>query len=191
MASQQSQLLRLRSALRLQLGQHSGMVTVMVAACLLWPSAINRPVLRSVSFSPLITRLTESFLERLSAKPVLSCCAMCELPPRCETQALCTAVFFWSKKLLPCSLQTESYLEELTDTVPEADMQTQTDAFLDRPATPMFVPAKMGVDATTQIEAGDLFDFDFEVGYNWDMGHTQLAVGRLPAPQCTAARPAS
>ena len=64
---------------------------------------------------------------------------------------------------LPCSLQTESYLEELTDTVPEADMQTQTDAFMDRPSTPMFVPAKMGVDATTQIEAGDLFDFDFEV----------------------------
>ena len=49
-------------------------------------------------------------------------------------------------------------------------MQTQTDPFLDRPATPMFVPAKMGVDATTQIEAGDLFDFDFEVGRYCNLG---------------------
>ena len=81
---------------------------------------------------------------------------------------------------LPWSLQTESYLEELTDTVPEADMQTQTDAFLDRPATPLFVPAKMGVDATTQIEAADLFDFDFEVGCDCNMGGSQLAVSRLP-----------
>ncbi|MEW5305036.1 MAG: hypothetical protein WDW36_007603 [Sanguina aurantia] len=60
-------------------------------------------------------------------------------------------------------VQTDAYLEELTDTTPEVDNTTQTDAFLDRPATPLFVPQKTGVDATTQIENGDLFDFDFEV----------------------------
>jgi len=51
-------------------------------------------------------------------------------------------------------IQTDTYLEELTDTVPEADNQTQTDAFLDRPPTPIFVPQKSGVDVTTQIENG-------------------------------------
>ncbi len=66
-------------------------------------------------------------------------------------------------------------------------MQTQTDAFLDRPATPLFVPAKMGVDATTQIEAGDLFDFDFEVGRHCNKGGSQLAVDLPPGNQCTAA----
>ena len=60
-------------------------------------------------------------------------------------------------------MQTDSYLEQLTDTVAEAEMSTQTDPFRDRPSTPLFIPAKAGLDATTQIEAGDLFDFDFEV----------------------------
>lgn len=60
-------------------------------------------------------------------------------------------------------VQTDVYLEELTDVVEEADNSTQTDPFLDRPPTPVFVPPKSGVDATTQIEDGDLFDFDFEV----------------------------
>ena len=60
-------------------------------------------------------------------------------------------------------MQTDSYLEQLTDTVAEAEMFTQTDPFRDRPSTPLFIPAKAGLDATTQIEAGDLFDFDFEV----------------------------
>ncbi len=41
-------------------------------------------------------------------------------------------------------IQTDTYLEELTDTVPEADTCTQTDAFMDRPPTPVFVPAKTG-----------------------------------------------
>ena len=42
------------------------------------------------------------------------------------------------------------------DRVEEADVQTQTDAFLDRPPTPLFVPAKTGVDVSTQIEEGDV-----------------------------------
>uniref|UniRef100_A0A8D0E1X5 Uncharacterized protein n=1 Tax=Salvator merianae TaxID=96440 RepID=A0A8D0E1X5_SALMN len=42
-------------------------------------------------------------------------------------------------------------------------MECQTDAFLDRPATPLFIPAKTGRDVATQIWEGDLFDFDIEV----------------------------
>ena len=60
-------------------------------------------------------------------------------------------------------IQTDAYLEELMDTVPEAEVMTQTDAFMDRPPTPLFVPMKIGVDVETQIEAGELFDFNFEV----------------------------
>ena len=61
------------------------------------------------------------------------------------------------------NLQTELYLEALTDQVEEADVAAQTDAFLDRPPTPLFVPAKSGMDVETQIYEGDLFDFDIEV----------------------------
>ena len=53
-------------------------------------------------------------------------------------------------------VQTELYLEEITDRVTESDMTTQTDAFLDRPPTPLFVPAKSGKDISTQIEEGDV-----------------------------------
>lgn len=60
-------------------------------------------------------------------------------------------------------IQTDLYLEELTDVVPEVENATQTDAFLDRPPTPVFVPQKTGTDANTQIEAGELFNFDYEV----------------------------
>ena len=43
-------------------------------------------------------------------------------------------------------------------------MDTQTDAFDDRPETAEFVPQKTGVDASTQIEASDsLFDLHAEI----------------------------
>jgi hypothetical protein len=61
------------------------------------------------------------------------------------------------------NVQTELYLEELSDRVEESDQSVQTDAFLDRPPTPLFIPAKTGMDVETQIEEGDLFDFDIEV----------------------------
>ncbi|EQC41266.1 hypothetical protein SDRG_01241 [Saprolegnia diclina VS20] len=60
-------------------------------------------------------------------------------------------------------IQTENYLEELTDKVPEMDVETQTEAFLDQLPVPTFIPQKSGNDVATQIEAGDLFDFDLEV----------------------------
>ncbi|CAH8863575.1 unnamed protein product [Trichobilharzia szidati] len=60
-------------------------------------------------------------------------------------------------------VQTELYLEALTDYVEEIDEECQTDVFLDRPPTPHYVPAKVGMDVMTQIYEGDLFDFDLEV----------------------------
>ncbi|KAM9461239.1 radial spoke head protein 3 homolog isoform 1-T2 [Clarias gariepinus] len=60
-------------------------------------------------------------------------------------------------------VQTELYLEDLSDHIEETSVECQTDAFLDKPATPLFIPAKSGKDAATQIEEGELFDFDLEV----------------------------
>jgi len=60
-------------------------------------------------------------------------------------------------------IQTDSYLEELTERTVEFEAETQTDFLLDRPPSPLFMPAKIGVDIDTQIEEGDLFDFDSEV----------------------------
>ena len=60
-------------------------------------------------------------------------------------------------------VQTEEYLEELTDRPPERDQITQTDPLMDRPPSPLFVPAKIGRDVSTQIEPGDLFNFAVEV----------------------------
>lgn len=60
-------------------------------------------------------------------------------------------------------IQTEAFLEEVSDKVPEHNVETQTDEFLDRPASPLFVPIKTGVDTGTQILEGDLFDFELEV----------------------------
>jgi hypothetical protein len=60
-------------------------------------------------------------------------------------------------------IQTDMYLEELTDRNPEADTGTQTDALLDLHPPITFIPSSSGVDAGTQIEDGDLFDFDLEV----------------------------
>lgn len=40
--------------------------------------------------------------------------------------------------------------------IEEADVDTQTDAFLDRPPSPLFIPAKTGKDVATQILEGDV-----------------------------------
>eukprot|EP00603_Paraphysomonas_imperforata_P008902 CAMPEP_0114429412 /NCGR_PEP_ID=MMETSP0103-20121206/9473_1 /TAXON_ID=37642 ORGANISM="Paraphysomonas imperforata, Strain PA2" /NCGR_SAMPLE_ID=MMETSP0103 /ASSEMBLY_ACC=CAM_ASM_000201 /LENGTH=325 /DNA_ID=CAMNT_0001598749 /DNA_START=236 /DNA_END=1213 /DNA_ORIENTATION=+ len=60
-------------------------------------------------------------------------------------------------------IQTENFLEELTDKAIEIDQETQTQAFMDRPASPLFIATKTGKDTSTQIDNGDLFDFDLEV----------------------------
>lgn len=61
------------------------------------------------------------------------------------------------------TMQTDDFLEEITDRPIEQDVETQTLPFNDRPASPLFVRAKIGFDVETQIENGDLFDFDVEV----------------------------
>lgn len=38
----------------------------------------------------------------------------------------------------------------------EMEAGVQTDLFVDRPATPVYVPAKTGADACTQIQPGDV-----------------------------------
>lgn len=60
-------------------------------------------------------------------------------------------------------IQTDSYLEELTERTVEFEAETQTDFLLDRPPSPLFMPTKIGYDCGTQIEDGELFDFDREV----------------------------
>ena len=60
-------------------------------------------------------------------------------------------------------IQTDNFLEELTDRPIEIDATTQTLPELDRPSSPLFIPTKIGKDIETQIVAGDLFDFDIEV----------------------------
>eukprot|EP00392_Amoebophrya_sp_AT5.2_P009919 g9950.t1 len=60
-------------------------------------------------------------------------------------------------------VQTDPYLEELTQRATEFEAETQTDFLLDRPATPLYIPEKSGEDVSTQIEDNDLFDFDTEV----------------------------
>lgn len=46
---------------------------------------------------------------------------------------------------------------------PEFEQACQTDLFLQRPPTPPYVSAKVGVDVSTEIVDGELFDFDSEV----------------------------
>ena len=45
----------------------------------------------------------------------------------------------------------------------EVDRDTQTEAYLDRPPSPLFVPAKSGQDAASQVDVAEIFDFNAEV----------------------------
>eukprot|EP00614_Pseudopedinella_elastica_P025214 CAMPEP_0172626526 /NCGR_PEP_ID=MMETSP1068-20121228/150747_1 /TAXON_ID=35684 /ORGANISM="Pseudopedinella elastica, Strain CCMP716" /LENGTH=367 /DNA_ID=CAMNT_0013436159 /DNA_START=184 /DNA_END=1287 /DNA_ORIENTATION=+ len=58
---------------------------------------------------------------------------------------------------------TDTYLEELSDRPVEVDRDTQTEAYLDRPPSPLFVPAKSGQDAASQVDVAEIFDFNAEV----------------------------
>uniref|UniRef100_A0AAY4DFP7 Radial spoke protein 3 n=1 Tax=Denticeps clupeoides TaxID=299321 RepID=A0AAY4DFP7_9TELE len=60
------------------------------------------------------------------------------------------------------AMQTELYLEELSNQSNEISVGCQTNALTDMPAT-VYCPPKSGKDASTQIEDGELFDFDTEV----------------------------
>lgn len=61
-------------------------------------------------------------------------------------------------------IQTEKYLEELFDHPPERHIDCQTEQFyLQAPPMAPYVPYTTGVDAYTQVDDGDLYDFDTEV----------------------------
>ena len=60
-------------------------------------------------------------------------------------------------------VQTDENIELLTDKPPEYEKDAQTDFYIDRPVNRLFVPRKIGEDKETQIEEGELFDFDYEV----------------------------
>jgi len=60
-------------------------------------------------------------------------------------------------------MQTEKFLEEITDEVKERDMCTQTDHIFDLNIPHFFCPTKFGLDIETQIEPWELFDFDRDV----------------------------
>lgn len=50
----------------------------------------------------------------------------------------------------------ELYLEEILDRIIEVDVECQTDAFIKRLPSPVFIPQKTGVDVATQIEDGEV-----------------------------------
>jgi hypothetical protein len=59
------------------------------------------------------------------------------------------------------SMTTE--IKEILSTPETFDMEVQTQDYIDLPQIPLFKPEKRGEDAGTQIEKGELFDFDEEV----------------------------
>ena len=67
------------------------------------------------------------------------------------------------KSITNTTLNSADYLEELIDRPIEMDVDTQQGAVSDRPQSPLFVQAKISRDVDTQINQGDLFDFDLEV----------------------------
>lgn len=60
-------------------------------------------------------------------------------------------------------IQTEEYVEMLSDRLQEKDIEIQTDFYLDRPSNNRFRVKMEGTSVETQIEKGDIFDFDEEV----------------------------
>jgi hypothetical protein len=63
---------------------------------------------------------------------------------------------------IPAEPLPESMMEEILDR-PIEIYEVSTDKGADRPPSPIFIPQSAGVDTATQVEDGDLFDFDVEV----------------------------
>ena len=57
---------------------------------------------------------------------------------------------------IPNDLFDDTKIPFFSDRIEEADVECQTDAFLDRPPTPIFIPAKSGIDVECQILDGDV-----------------------------------
>lgn len=81
-------------------------------------------------------------------------------------QCLLLNLIYWRQHLSGSNQQTvipNNNSIDHADRPVETSIETQTEAFMDRPSSPLFVPAKSGVDADTQVVVGELFDFDLEV----------------------------
>ena len=60
-------------------------------------------------------------------------------------------------------IQTDNYLENIYVETPTNIIGIQTDSFIDRPPTPYYIPKPNGITIGTQINDGDLFNFDNEI----------------------------
>eukprot|EP00347_Sterkiella_histriomuscorum_P006020 403354377 len=60
-------------------------------------------------------------------------------------------------------IQTDQFVEELTDKAPQYEIGSQTDFLIDRPPSPRSIPIKRGCDAKTLVEDNELFIFDKDV----------------------------
>ena len=58
-------------------------------------------------------------------------------------------------------VETDPFVENLTDKPTEFEIGVQSDFYIDRPPTPLFVPQKIGEDAETQVEKDDpVYEFN-------------------------------
>lgn len=60
-------------------------------------------------------------------------------------------------------IQTDQFVEELTDKAPCYEIGCQTEIKIERPQTPRFMPRKRGVDKKTLVQDNELFNFEDEV----------------------------
>jgi len=60
-------------------------------------------------------------------------------------------------------IQTDQFVEELTDKAPCYEIGCQTEIKITRPQTPRFMARKKGVDKKTLVEDNEIFSFDDEV----------------------------
>lgn len=61
------------------------------------------------------------------------------------------------------SVETDEFVETLTDKPPFYEKEAQTEFNIEKPALRHYLPVKTGISKETQIWDGDLFDFDYEV----------------------------
>ena len=60
-------------------------------------------------------------------------------------------------------METDEFVETLTDKPPFYEKEVQTEFNIEKPALRHYLPVKTGLSKETQIWDGDLFDFDYEV----------------------------
>lgn len=70
---------------------------------------------------------------------------------------------YYKKPQPPPEPEPEEPMEPIYDIPRELDIYEQNDEFLDRPPTPIFVPAKILVESAAQVTEDELFNFDYEV----------------------------